>query len=250
MLWITSEINLLKLDYFIVVSRNRGIYNKNLLEAFIGNCLRLYTISLPLGSDLPISERQPGDDAAVLAVMALMRLLELGEKNAPLRCIIILEFLISRSKSNYDAMLILVRLHLRFGSGWLAMEHYSRLSIKNLQHATMSWILFTRISTIHPFVPSIARARQSPTNIVKSINLGIEWHDVASKMNNNSMSQMIEEGKYNMFFDSLSNDSFLSEGFAKYMLLAESHRIFRFSERFKSSDHQDYLGNRIYTNEF
>lgn len=245
--WIASEINLLKLEYFIVVSRNHGTYYKDLLEAFVGNCLRLYKISLPLGSDLPVSERQPGDDAAVLAVMALMRLLELGQKNAPLRCIVILEFLISHSKHNYDAMLILVRLHLHFGSGWLAMEHYSRLSIKNLQHATMSWILFTRISTIHPFVTSVARAHQSPTNFLKNISLGIEWHKVASKMNNASMNEMLNDGKYNMFLDALSTDSFLTEGFANFMLLAESHRISRFSERFESLSHTDRLGNRNYT---
>lgn len=226
----------------MVVCRSDTLFHKDILEAFISNSLRLYRISLSLGSSLPVCERQPGDDAALLAVMALMHLLDLGQKNALLRCVAILEALISHSKHNYDAMLILVRLHLKFGSGWLAMEHYSRLSIKNLQHATVSWILYTRISTIHPFAPSVSRASQSPTNVAKDITLGIEWHNIASRMCNASMNQLMNDGKYNMLLDALSTDLALVNGFARFMLLTESLRIYRFTERFKSTSYPDLLG--------
>ena len=121
-------------------------------------CLNLYKTSLPLGSGLESTDNQPGDDACLLAVMGLVHMANKeGDASQKawkpirlLQALSLLDFLLSRSKHNYQALLIIVQLYVRIGAGSLAFTTYSRLSIKQIQHDTMSHILLTRVSTLHP----------------------------------------------------------------------------------------------------
>jgi N-terminal acetyltransferase B complex non-catalytic subunit len=67
-----------------------------------------------------------------------------------LRCALILEFLIANSSHNYDAFLMLISSYLHLGAVSKAIKFYTKLEIKHIQNITNSWILFTRISTLHP----------------------------------------------------------------------------------------------------
>lgn len=192
---------------------------------------------------LPISERHPGDDAGILAVMGLTRLSRYGDRHARLQCIAVLEFLISSSKHNYDALLILVRLYMRLGAGSLAIQLYSRLSIKNLQHATISWVLFTRISSIHPFAPSRRDPTQTPTDSVKSLSIAIDWHKSAERFSSATVSQMLENGQYSMLFETLAVDKTIRASFAKFMFIVESHRIGRLMQFSGIKDYSSLLGD-------
>lgn len=242
--WITSEINALKIDYYLIVSHEDTPKHRALLRAFVSNSIRLYKISLSINIKLPVSERRPGDDAAILAVMGLMQLLEYGEKSVVLQCIATLEFLILNSPHNYDALLTLVRLYMRVGAASLAMELHSRLSIKNLQQATVSWILYTRISTIHPYAPSSTRANPTPINSSKNLSHAIDWHRSAEELNVDSISQMLDNGQYSMLFDALEIDKSVKASFSKYMFIVESHRIGRFSQFSEIEDYSELLGKR------
>ncbi|MCJ1464356.1 hypothetical protein MMC07_002969 [Pseudocyphellaria aurata] len=226
--WITAEINLLKLDYHLFVSEKIAPNRRGLLRAFVRNCLRLFRVSLLIGITVPVSERRPGDDAAMLAVMALLKLKELGDCNVVFQCIAILEFLLADSKHNYDALLILIRLYMKLGAGSLAIQLHSRLSIKNIQHATISWILYTRISTIHPFAPTTTLPGQPPIDSPKCLGIAIDWHKSAEYLNRVSINRMLDNGQYSMLFDALEVDRCLKSGFAKFMFIVESHRIGRF----------------------
>ena len=64
-------------------------------------------------------------------------------------------------------------------------------------------------------------------------------------MNDTSMNQMLSDGKYDMLFDALATDSFLGKGFAKFLLLAELHRVSRFSQQAISTSHLDLIGKSI-----
>lgn len=121
-----------------------------LFEHFISTCLRLYKLSLPLGKSLPASERRPGDDAAILAAMGCVHLYDMGDKRALLRSVVILEVLLSNSSHNYDALLLIIRIYFCLGAVSKGIIHYMKLDIKHIQYLTNSWILFTRISTLHP----------------------------------------------------------------------------------------------------
>lgn len=238
-MWITTEINSLKLDYFLLVSMDDNKSDHSLLNELIGNCLRLYSLSLPLGAKYPTSERRPGDDAAILAVIALIRLAKLGRKSTLLQCIAILETVLVYSKHNFDALLILVRLEVACGTGSRAIEHYRRLSIKNLQYSTLSWLLYTRISTIHPFKSVVRDENGTSFDHLKTLCASLGWHQTAGERIGLATQRMLRTGQYNTLFDALSASAFIRLGFGKYLLLAELQRISRFSG---SSEAREYAG--------
>lgn len=73
------------------------------------------------------------------------------EAQAPLyQSIVILSAVVGKSKHNYQAMLLLVRLYLLIGAVGLAVDVYPGLNIKQIQNDTLSHFLLTRISTLLP----------------------------------------------------------------------------------------------------
>lgn len=228
--WLTSEINALKLDYYLVISKHPHYYEKSLLEAFVCNCLRLYRLSRALGSKLPPSERRPGDDAALLAVMALLHTADVEDQIVVIRCITILEIVITASRHNYDALLLLVRLHLLLGTGGMAVDRYSRLCVKNIQHASISWILLTRISTLHPYSlspPSIGKDWFIIRDPSENITAVLDWHRSAEVINDKSVNKMLKDGQYNMLLDALDLGHTIESGFAKLIAFVELSRMQR-----------------------
>ena len=238
---------MLKLEYNLVISRDDNTYRKGLLQAFICNCLRLYRLSLEYDLNLPVSDRLPGDDAALLAAMGLIRLFKARthfpeHNNALLRSIVVLEHLLLRSKHNYDALLVLVRLYMFLGAGSLALERYSRLSIKNLQHATVSWVLYTHLSTIHPHPMTISRMNrggQVKIDPASDMNEALRWHKSASDLCQKSVSSMQESGQWSMSLDGLSTGTHIESGFSKLLLLVETKRIARFLSASHEVPHLD-----------
>ena len=182
-----------------------------------------------------MSDRLPGDDAALLAAMGLIRLYKTRQRypeqnNALLRSVVVLEHLLLRSKHNYDALLILVRLYMFLGAGSLAMDRYSRLSIKNLQHATISWVLYTHISTIHPHPVTMSRTKsggQTTIDPASDMAHALDWHKSASDLCQRSVTSMQENGRWSMSLDALSTSTNVESGFSKFLLLAETKRISR-----------------------
>lgn len=227
---------MLKLEYNLVISRDDNTFKDGLLQEFTCNCLRLYRLSLKYDLNLPVSDRLPGDDAALLAAMGLIRLYKTRQSypahnNALLRSVVVLEHLLLRSKHNYDALLTLVRLYMFLGAGSLAMERYSRLSIKNLQHATISWVLYTHISTIHPH--PIARSRtngegQTIIDPASDMAEALDWHKSALDLSEISVTSLQENGQWSMSLDALSTSTHIGSGFSKLLLLVETKRIARF----------------------
>ena len=227
---------MLKLEYNLLISRDDNTFKHGLLQGFICNCLRLYRLSLEYDLNLPVSDRLPGDDAALLAAMGLIRLFKTRSiypehNSALLRSIVILEHLLLRSKHNYDALLILVRLYMFLGAGSLAIERYSRLSIKNLQYATVSWVLYTYISTIHPHPMTISHTNgggQTTIDPASDMMQALDWHKSAAVLCQKSLSSMQEHGQWSTSLDALSTGAHIESGFSKLLLLVETKRIARF----------------------
>ena len=241
----------MKFDYFLLVSRTDIPSRFDLLEAFVCNCLRLFKLSLPLGSKFPPSERRPGDDAAILAVMGLIHLACMGRwrDNSLLRGIVVLEALVAQSRCNYDALLVLVRLYMMVGMGSLAMHYYAQLSIKNVQNVTMSWILFTRISTIHPLNP-YSTGNETPFDLLKNLNKILEWGKAADQLCTASANSMLNFGQYNMLVNTLTNPNFGPSSFPIHLISAELQRAARFSgipswKEFALTKSEIYLTIRI-----
>ena len=221
---------------------SRETRRNDLIIAFVSNCLRLYRVSILIDLDLPATERRPGDDAAILAALGLIQLYGQCTEypSALLRAILILEILLLDSKHNYDAIVILIRLYMSYGAGSLAIQRYSSLSIKNMQHASLSWILYTRISTIHPHPVSVPTADgKSRTKIdpLEELRFADEWHRSARELGVKALGVMQDQGQWCMLLEALNLNGTLEMGFAKYLLMAESKHI----RRFRASPHSMVL---------
>ena len=229
--WITREINLLKLEYHLVVSRDWNSHRIDLLAAFVSNCLRLYKISLDFEFELPPSDRRPGDDAALLAAMGLIRLFKMGKRHALVQSVVVLEHILLSSRYNYDVLLILVRLYMFLGAGSLAMERYNRLSIKNIQHATISWVLYTRLSSIHPYPASYSSTGNGRITIapIEGMSSAFDWHTSAEMLSRKAIHSMQDNGQWKMSLDALDTNRAVFDGFARCLFYAEARRIERLS---------------------
>ncbi|RPA91322.1 hypothetical protein L873DRAFT_1794936 [Choiromyces venosus 120613-1] len=153
---VAATINRYKFIYLLTISPitpplTEEVVSK--LNEFITSALKVYTSSLSLGHNLLQTDTQYGDDAALLSVMGLVRLSALSDPPSPVplyQSTIILNTLLQKSKYNYQALLLLLRIYLLLGAIPLAMEIYPRLNIKQIQNDTLAHFLLTRISTLHP----------------------------------------------------------------------------------------------------
>ncbi|KAI9765827.1 MAG: hypothetical protein M1840_007109 [Geoglossum simile] len=150
-------INILKFEYLIDLSLNSEP-TLTKAEDFVVSCISIYRSSLPLSLPLEPTDTQYGDDSGILAAMGLIRLANFPSEGKCcshpggylLQAAALLEFLLSRSRHNFQAILLLVRLYGVLGACSLAMETYPRLSIKQIQNDTLAHNIFSRISTLHP----------------------------------------------------------------------------------------------------
>ncbi|MCJ1287188.1 hypothetical protein MMC26_006536 [Xylographa opegraphella] len=243
--WVLSEINYQKQAYTLVISVQAGLDNTKLLESFVAVCLHLYKISLPLSGDLPVSERQPGDDAAILAAMGCIHLFNNGDERGLIRAAAILELLLSYSAHNYDAQLIIIRVYIYLGLGAQAMSHYARLDIKHLQYLTNSWILFTRISTIHPHpFPVISNNKIEQTSPATMLKYALSWgyrqnrqveQGIASFFEHDSLYELLQH----LEFQKTTEVAAL----VKASLMVEAKRITRLGHGFYGLDYNVVIGD-------
>lgn len=225
----------MKFDYHFVISRDDNINLDGLLPAFVCNCVRLYKSSLQYDFKLPPSDRLPGDDAAILAAMALIRMYRLRHVYPTwacslLRSVALLEFVNNKSPHNYDILLILVRIYMYLGAGSLALGLWTKLAVKNMQNMTVSWMLFTRLSTIHPYpvtVPGIDRQLITVDPLEEAVT-ALNWHQRASQLSLQSTDAFLKNGQWVMELDALEAKSALQNGFSRLMLLGEASRARRF----------------------
>ena len=176
-----------------------------------------------------MSDRRPGDDAALLAVMGLIRLFKTGRRHALLQSVAVLEHTLLHSKYNYDALLILVRIYMFLGAGSLAVDRYNRLSIKNIQHATISWALFTRLSTIYPYVPTQPRTAKVQTMHVPMEGMvqGYQWFEAFEGLSWKAVHAMQECNQWSLSLDSFETTCALANSFAKCLFYTERQRLDR-----------------------
>lgn len=161
--WIAEQINYQKFVYFCKISPLplhppldcQSSISTMLIE-FAATNLNIYLAALDpaLSSSLVATDNQYGDDAALLVVMTLFRLWKLDESSEiPLfRAIFILETLLTKSRHNYQALLLLTRLYLLIGAPYLAasVECWGRLNVKPIQTDALGHWLLNRGTTMFP----------------------------------------------------------------------------------------------------
>lgn len=232
------NVNMLKLEYQTIHSRWKDAEDSAegaKMKDFVVECIKVYNLALLSysngdGARRP-TERLPGDDAGLLAAMGLIRLHSLGYcPQALLQAVTTLEHLVQNSPFNYEALVTLTTLYTKLGAGWLAAEHYSRLSIKNIQYPTVSWLLSTRISTVYPHTPHTGYkdvTAKANTNSVQHLTQALNYHLLLQESDQQEITAFLDAGQYASLIQAMGNSVYNQLGFSKYMLLVESARIER-----------------------
>ncbi|KAI9848708.1 MAG: hypothetical protein M1837_006795 [Sclerophora amabilis] len=112
---ISSHITGLKLDFVLRISVGGHRNQREKLEKYIVRCLKIYEMTLPTGSAPDPTGEHLGDDACLLAVMALVHLWNLENREnedqssskSLVQAAAVLDFLLCRSKHNHQALLYL-----------------------------------------------------------------------------------------------------------------------------------------------
>ncbi|KAL9013220.1 MAG: hypothetical protein Q9173_002077 [Seirophora scorigena] len=246
------NVNMLKIEYYLIHSRQAlekpedGVE----LEKFVIECIGLYHVALlsyPDAEDAEgRTERLPGDDGGLLAALGLIRLHALGNRpEALLQAVTLLQHLVQKSPFNYEALVTLTTIHTKLGAGWLAAEHFSRLSIKNIQFPTISWLLSTRISTVYPHTPqtgykdSTEKANADP---VRHLRQALEHHLHLGESDPQELVEFLEAGQYASLIHAMGNSAYNQLGFTRYMLLVELARIERLSGTGQNLDYRRLAG--------
>ncbi|KAI9789744.1 MAG: hypothetical protein M1816_005783 [Peltula sp. TS41687] len=231
--WITARVNELKLHLHLRISQLKRSHPDTV--NFITDCVNLYKVSLSAVTPSS-SSNNPGEDACILAAMVLVHLsqhekpAETWQSSSPclLQAAALLEFLLSHSAHNYQALLILVRIYGILGCHPLAFKTYSRLSIKNIQLDTIAHNLLTRISTLHPWPVadrSSKKGNQDPSlELQRALTVHKKSEDQISKM----IKLAVEQGSYNQIPGFLALGEQLDKSICKCMYQIESRRIMRF----------------------
>lgn len=161
---LVANLNALKLDYCLNISGCDGTPPKQKIDEFVARCIKLYGTANGPGKvqdhpdrgDNTKIESKPSDDLCILAAMSLLQSNGSSDagSQAPDTSLIgaaaILGRLLDDSPHNYQALLLLVRIYVLLGTGSLAMDSFSRLSVKQMQYESVAHNLFTRLATIHP----------------------------------------------------------------------------------------------------
>ena len=217
-----------------MVSTEANVYKLDLLESFVVICLALYRTALELDFELPPSDRLPGDDALLLAVMGLVRMFKLRSRKPEwehclIRAVVLLEMGSVKSKHNYDFLLLLSRFYMYMGLGTLAMAKWRQLSIKNLQYLTMSWVMWPRMATIHPqpMVVQIEGEGEVSIDPLDEMCKILDWHAHAGVLNERSIAQLQAKDAWSMQADAITTRNVIERGFARAMLFAEAANVRR-----------------------
>lgn len=100
------------------------------------------------GKNLAKTELQPADDLAILATSSFISLHLLTRSRSYLSCAVsVLEFALVRSPQGFQHRLLLIRLYRLLGAPSVALEHYRKLNIKQVQQDTMVHFILGRCFT-------------------------------------------------------------------------------------------------------
>ena len=118
----------------------------------------------------------------------------------------------------------------------MALDRYARLSIKNIQHATMSWIMVIRLSTIHPWPRQMSSGGHVTFDPLEEMDQALDWHQTATTLTDKALDRMIATKKWGLIFGLLRTQDALQNGFGRAVLRVEGLRI----QRLRQISHDEH----------
>ena len=219
-----------------------GLYCKICLENLANSALQSYGKAVhdddTITKTLLPTDRHPADDLAIMSAMCLIKLSRMNESSIQsidnikasyiLQATVILEYARSHSKSNFQISLLLVRLYSVLGAGSLAMRAFQRMGIKQIQLDTLSYILYDRISSLHPhpFSNNIHGASQFPSPVEHLEKHQNFYRKTRDHVNRNRWTSL-EYGSYNSIFQMNEFEDKINNSMSAIMSVIESRKIAR-----------------------
>lgn len=239
--WVT----LLKFRFRIEVDDQERLPITEGLNDFVQECLAVYNVSLKVDIDLLVTDMRIGDELLLLVAKALMCKYTASRMQDPLPvrvAIIILEHLLTKSKHNFTALLLLVRLYMIIGAPSCATIEYQRLSIKQIQNDSLSHHVLTRLSTLLPFSVSSAakllhptdmadvglHVPHNPTDSLEMYDISLRLYQNANRTNPEMISQVFKNGAYGQIKDMVLFEKRVSSSISACQFEIERRRVQRF----------------------
>jgi N-terminal acetyltransferase B complex non-catalytic subunit len=195
-----------------------------------------------VGQKLLPTDKHPADDWAILAAMCLLKLAgcrvcTVGQDQSlfqnkdvqhMLQAASVLEYAHSNSKANPHISLLLVRLYSHIGAGSLALRAYSRLGIKQIQGDTLSYVMFNRISSLHPhsITAEFSGASEELDLAFHLEKLQHLYRGFKTQINANTW-RSFENGSYDSIFQLMEASDALSRSITSAMSVIESRKVDR-----------------------
>ena len=226
----------------ISCSERCGVGCVHCLKSTAEESIKSYRIAASddkLVADLPSTDRHPADDFSVLAAMCLIKLAiaESRDGLAPinssststsnlLQAAVLLEVASVPSRSNFQISLMLVRLYCYLGCGSLAMRAFERLSLKQVQLDTLSYVVLDRISTFHPHpfaqLPNGSDKTRTP---IEQLQKQRKLYKSAEEHAIKNVWLSFKHSSYNSVFEIREVQESLSRSLARVMYVVESTKV-------------------------
>ncbi|KAF9305110.1 N-alpha-acetyltransferase 25, NatB auxiliary subunit [Mortierella antarctica] len=152
---ICIQINIARFEHFVGLHTELSSTETTKL---VNKLWRLYEDALPFGKDLEETERQYGDDYAIMAAHLLISLHKQTKSYFPLlTAVFMMEHALNASKHNYQLKLVLIRVYELLGAFSCAVAIYNTMGIKHVQHDTMSHFITDRAVSFGQFNDALSQ---------------------------------------------------------------------------------------------
>ncbi|KFY06783.1 hypothetical protein V492_07759 [Pseudogymnoascus sp. VKM F-4246] len=227
-------------------------------------------IGIPKHLKLLPTDTHPLDDMAIMAAINLIKLtatpyaqfysspVDFETRHGHQRLIqaaALLEFAHSKSAANTHILLLLVKLYSMLGAGSLALRAYHKLNIKQIQGDTLGYVIFDRISSLHPHPvqDEINGTTQTLDPAANIAHVQRMYGNVRGQINNNSR-RSFEAGSYDSVCQLVNASDQLSRSIGTAITVVELRKIVRITDQnavlTKHSQGYDLLPSDPVTNQF
>lgn len=239
--WLNAELNALKVDFLLFSTIK--VPPRDTFRAFACTALQFARTARLM----EVKDRFPEEEAYLLVVSALEKTYHLtvrtnldhsedfSSRQVPLmQAVMLLQYALSRNVHNYKARICLVKLSRKLGLMSIAMDSYQKLGIREIQHDTLSHLLFRGISVTHPFGvarPGNLKLDPSISDPYHGFKKVINWYDGAVERINMFVAADIDKLRLDKVEEFVRLKYSLDTSLNKNLSLFERRRIARLTDR-------------------
>lgn len=256
--WLVSEVNCLKLDFFLSLSKNADLSDQY-IDHFATNVLQFCATARAL----EVKDSYAEEEACLLGATALEKIstvvtnepddgsaYTIESQSSLLQSMLILQDLLKRHPHNSSARILLVKLSRSLGLVSISMEIYSSLGIREIQHETLSHLLYCGISTLHPFEVGGSEKHRLDSSVsepYRGLEKILTWYDNAADKIDSFLAADVDSYRYDKVKEFHGLKIGLDKSITKEIAGLERRRIARLADRpYDETDLLDFQNSRCH----